>query len=103
MAARVARSRKHLDSPMGPTAALPGFGPKTTAALAAVGVRSLADLRSRDAYDLYRELKGRDPLVSLNFLYGILAAQEGCDWREVQRHRRTEILLVLDEMGLAPE
>ncbi len=76
---------------------LAGFGPKTTRALADVGIRTLEALRARDPYELYRELKRRDPAVSLNFLYAILAAQDGCDWREVQRTRRTEIALRLDE------
>ena len=84
------------------TAVLPGFGPKSSSALAAVGVTTLAALKRRDPYRLYGELKARDPRVSLNFLYGILAARDGIDWREVQKTRRTEILLALDELGLAP-
>lgn len=84
------------------TAVLPGFGPASSRALAAVGVTTLSALRGRDPYKLYGELKARDSKVSLNFLYGILAAQEGCDWRVVQRTRRAEILLALDELGLAP-
>lgn len=82
---------------------LPGFGPKTTSALAAVGVSTLDGLLARDPYELYGDLKAADPTVSLNFLYAILAAQEGRDWREIQKTRRTEILLKLDEIGLAPK
>jgi DNA transformation protein len=52
---------------------------------------------------VYRELKQRDPATSLNFLYGLIAAVEHCHWREVQRTRRTTILLRLEEMGLAPK
>lgn len=81
---------------------LPGFGPKTTAALAKVGVTTIEALRARDPYDLYRDLKRNNPAVSLNFLYGLLAASEGIHWRDVQRTRKTEILLRLDDMGLAP-
>ena len=43
-------------------------------------------------YALYGDLKARDPRVSLNFLYGILAALEGADGLEIQKTRRTEIL-----------
>jgi len=60
-------------------------------------------LRARDPYDLYRQLKEIAPGVSLNMLYAIFAAIEGCHWRDVQRERRTEILLRLDELGLAPK
>jgi DNA transformation protein len=36
-------------------------------------------------------------------LYALIGAIEGRHWQEVKRERRTEILLRLDEMGLAPE
>jgi DNA transformation protein and related proteins len=83
--------------------AIPGFGRKTREALLEVGIASLDALRKQDAFDLYRRLKERDPRVSLNFLYAILAAQDGSHWRDVQRSRRTEIILRLDELGLAPK
>jgi hypothetical protein len=67
-----------------------------------VGISTLEALRARDTYSLFRELKDRDPRMSLNFLYAILAAQERGDWREIQRTRKAEILLRLDEMGLTP-
>jgi DNA transformation protein and related proteins len=83
--------------------AIPGFGPKSIGALVAVGITSVDALRARDPYELYRQLKVRNPNVSLNFLYAILAAQDGCHWREVQRTRRIEILLRLDDLRLAPD
>jgi DNA transformation protein len=67
-----------------------------------VGIHSLAELQTRDPYEVYRQLKKRVPGTSLNFLYGLIAAVEGCSWREVHRTRRKEILLRLDDMGLAP-
>ena len=82
---------------------LPGFGPKTTQALAAIGIHTIDELKARDVYDVYRQLKGEVPGTSLNFMYGLIAAVEGRDWREVQRLYRTEILLRLDELGLAPK
>ena len=90
------------ESKRGGNPVLPGFGPKTSSALARVGIKTHAALRARNPYELYRELKGRDASVNLNFLYGIIAAQEGCHWREVQKSRRLDILLVLEDMGLAP-
>jgi DNA transformation protein len=84
-------------------APIPGLGPKSCAALAAIGIRSLTELRRRNLYTVYGKLKARDRSVSLNFLYGMIAAVEGVHWRDVQRNRRTEILLRLDEMGLAPK
>lgn len=81
---------------------LNGLGPKSTAALAAIGIRTAAQLKARDPFDVYARLKRRDPRVSLNMLYGLIGAVEGIHWLDVKRTRRTAILLRLDEMGIAP-
>jgi DNA transformation protein len=86
-----------------PAPSLPGFGPKSADALRRIGIDSLEELRARDVYDVYRQLKATAPGTSLNFLYALIAAREGSDWREVQKQQRTEILLRLDELGLAPK
>lgn len=78
------------------------LGPKSRAWLGEIGIETPAQLQAADAFQLYARLKARDPGVSLNLLYALLGAQEGRHWREVQRDRRTEILLRLDDMGLAP-
>jgi len=86
-----------------PTRWLPGFGPKSTEALHRIGIRSPEELQARDVYEIYRALKAKVPGTSLNFLYALIAARDGSDWREVQKQQRTEILLRLDELGLAPK
>lgn len=84
------------------TAAAPratgGMGPKSWAVLERAGIRSLDELKAVDAFALYARLKPLTPGMSINFLYGVLAAQEGTHWLTVQRERRTEILLRLDGM-----
>ncbi len=82
---------------------LSGFGPKSTQALASIGIYSLDELKTQDVYDVYRQLKEQVPGTSLNLMYALIAAVEGGDWREIQKLRRTEILLRLDELGLAPK
>ncbi|MDP1930148.1 MAG: TfoX/Sxy family DNA transformation protein [Gammaproteobacteria bacterium] len=77
---------------------LPGFGPKSTLALQKVGVTTLEQLHTIDPYVLYARLKANVPGTSLNFLYAIFAALDGCDWRDVKRARRTEILLRLEDL-----
>lgn len=72
------------------------------AVLNTVGVTTLEQLQARDAFDLYTHLEPVTPGLSINFLYSLLAAQAGVHWQQVQRERRTEILLRLDDMGLAP-
>ena len=87
---------------MSKSALIPGFGLKSTEALAKIGITTIHQLRTRDAFEVYANLKKQVPGTSRNFLYAIIAAQEDLDWREVAKTRRTEILLRLDEMGLAP-
>jgi DNA transformation protein and related proteins len=82
---------------------LPGFGLKCTLALQAIGITSIEQLRSLDPYEVYAQLRVKVPGTSRNFLYGLIGAIEQCDWREVAKMRRTEILMRLDDMGLAPK
>lgn len=84
-------------------ACLKGLGPKSSAVLHSTGITTVEELRARDPFEVYAELKAKVPGTSLNFLYGIIAAIENIHWREVQRTRRTTILLRLEEMGVAPK
>lgn len=84
-------------------ASLKGLGPKSSAALRSVGINSIEELRARDPFDVYALLKANVPGTSLNFLYGLIAAVEDVHWQEIKRTRRTEILLRLEEMGIAPK
>ncbi|HEY9109783.1 MAG TPA: TfoX/Sxy family DNA transformation protein [Roseateles sp.] len=79
-----------------------GLGPRSREQLAAVGIHSVDDLRARDAFDVYARIKARWPGASRNLVYALLGAQEGRDWRDIARERRTEVLLRLDALGLAP-
>lgn len=81
---------------------LKGLGPKSKAMLAEVGITSVEQFMQSDPYELYARLKKTVPGTSLNMLYGILGAQEGIDWKEIAKNRRAEILMRLDDMGLAP-
>lgn len=83
-------------------ASLKGLGPKSSAALRTIGIRSIAELRARDPFDVYAELKVKVPGTSLNFLYGLIGAIEDVQWQQIKRTRRTAILLRLEEMGIAP-
>ncbi|MBY0237600.1 MAG: TfoX/Sxy family protein [Burkholderiaceae bacterium] len=80
-----------------------GLGPKSRAQLVELGVHDLAQLRQQDAYALYARLKTQWPAANLNLLYALMGAQEDRDWRDIARQRRSEALLRLDDMGLAPK
>jgi DNA transformation protein len=75
---------------------LPGLGPTSAARLARLGVRDVATLRARDAFELFAQLKSAAPNTSLNMLYALIGAQEGVDWRVIARERRSELLTELD-------
>jgi DNA transformation protein len=85
-----------------PLSRLKGFGPRSSEALNAIGIQTAEQLRASDPFELYRQLKSYDTNTSLNFLYAIIGAIEDVHWLEVKCTRRTEILLRLEEMGLAP-
>ncbi len=81
---------------------LNGFGPRSEEILADVGVHSVADFMAMDPYDLYalvKPMKG----MGLNSIYAIIGARENVSWLTVAKQRKTEILLQLDDRGLAPQ
>jgi len=81
---------------------LEGLGPKSEMMLASIGVDSVDEFKRSDAFDMYRKLKEENISVSLNMLYAMLGAQEGVGWQGIASDRKTEILMRLDDMGLAP-
>jgi DNA transformation protein len=78
------------------------LGPKSRAWLTELGIFTLAQLRQHDAFVVYAQLKAKQPAVSLNLLYALLGAQQGLHWLQIKREQRSDILLRLDDMGLAP-
>lgn len=80
-----------------------GLGPKSQQMLRKVGITTLDDFLASDVYELYARLKASIPGTSLNMLYAMIGAQESRHWIEIKNERRMEILLRLDEMGLAPK
>jgi DNA transformation protein len=81
---------------------LKGFGPKSAELLRGIGIRSAEQLRARDPFGRYAQLKARDALTSLNLLYAIIGVIEDVHWLDINRTRKTEILLRLEEIGMAP-
>lgn len=80
---------------------LQGFGPKSEEILAQVNIFSVEEFMAIDPYELYsriRHLKG----IGLNSIYAIIGARENIPWLEVAQTRKTEILMRLDDMGIAP-
>ncbi len=82
---------------------LPGLGVKSAAMLSVVGIDTVEQFNQCDPFELYQRLKWKQPSTSLNFLYAIIGAQEGIHWQSIAKTRKTEIMLRLDDMGLAPK
>lgn len=82
---------------------LKGFGPKSEEIFAQVNVHSVDDFMAADPYDLYKTLKSQVKGTGLNSIYAIIGAREDLHWQEVARTRKQEILIRLDDMGLAPK
>ncbi|MCX7208592.1 MAG: TfoX/Sxy family DNA transformation protein [Proteobacteria bacterium] len=82
---------------------LKGLGPKSRYILAKIGIDTAEQLRAADAFDVYARLHQVMPNVSLNMLYALIGAQEELPWQQIKNERKTEILLRLDDMGLAPK
>ncbi|MBL4796226.1 MAG: TfoX/Sxy family DNA transformation protein [Oleispira sp.] len=82
---------------------LKGFGPKSEEILARVDMHSVEQFLSCDGFELYAALKKTVKGTGLNSIYAILGAQQDVHWQEIARTQKYEILLRLDDMGLAPE
>ena len=81
---------------------LTGFGPRSEEILAEVDIHSIEDFMAIDPYVLYAKLKPMKGM-GLNSIYAILGARENISWIEIKNTRKGEILIRLDDMGLAPK
>lgn len=80
---------------------LPGLGPKSEEQLQRLGFDNVETFMAHDPltiYQAYSSAYGKN----LNALYAIVGAQQGCDWRQIKRTRKTQLLMRLDDLGLAP-
>ena len=78
------------------------LGPKTEGMLARIGITTQEQLLQADPFEVYARLKKEVPGTSLVALYALIGAIDGKHWQDVKRDRRTEILVRLDDLGLAP-
>lgn len=66
------------------------------------GINTVEEFMKSDPFEIYSQLKLKLPSISLNLLYAMIGAQEGKSWQEIVAERKTEILIRLDDMGIAP-
>ncbi len=81
---------------------LNGFGPRSEEILAKVEIHSVEEFMAIDPYDLYAKIKPMKG-IGLNSIYAIIGARDNQSWLEVANTRKIEILMRLDDLGLAPK
>jgi DNA transformation protein and related proteins len=80
-----------------------GLGKMSWNILASIGIETPDALAKRDPFEVYATLHRMKVTRSVNMLYALIGAREDKHWQQIARERRTEILLRLDEMGIAPK
>jgi len=73
------------------------LGPKSAAMLAAAGIHTLEQLLAMGAVPAYVAVKRNGGNASLNLLYALVGMMEDCDWRSVQRERKLELVLAIED------
>lgn len=81
---------------------LNGFGPRSEEILSEVGIHSLDEFMRIDPYELYALIKPMKGM-GLNSIYSIIGARENISWIDIKNTRKLEILLKLEDLGLAPK
>ena len=80
---------------------LRNIGPKSTAQLRQVGVRTLDDLKAIGSLEAFVKLKRAGFKPSLNLLYSLEGALLDCHWQQVPDDRRSELVIAADAASAA--
>lgn len=75
---------------------LRNIGPKSSAWLRQVGLRTRDDLDAIGAVEAFMRVKRAGFKPTLNLLYSIEGALRDCHWQEVPGERRSELVLAAD-------
>ena len=75
---------------------LRNIGPKSSAWLRQVGLRTREDLEAIGAVEAFMRVKRAGFKPTLNLLYSIEGALRDCHWQEVPDGRRSELVLAAD-------
>jgi DNA transformation protein and related proteins len=78
------------------SAAIRNIGPKSSAWLRQVGVRSMEDLQRVGVLEAFLKVKRAGFRPSLNLLWSMEGALRDCHWTDVPDERRAELLRALD-------
>lgn len=73
-------------------------GPKSAAWLRQIGIRTEADLRRIGAVEAYRRVKLAGFKPTLNLLYSMAGAEDGCHWTQLAEERKAALVLAADQI-----
>ena len=79
-----------------PPLKLRNIGPKSSAWLRQVGLRTEDELRAIGALEAFIRVKRAGFKPSLNLLYALEGALMDCHWQDVPSERRSELLIAAD-------
>lgn len=74
-----------------PLTELRNIGPKSAAWLQAIGIRSLADVRTIGSVAIYQTLKAQGYPVSLNLVYALEGAVRDLPWNQLPLALRRDL------------
>lgn len=78
------------------TSQLRNIGPKSAAWLRQVGVHTQQDLQAAGAVDAFVRVRRAGFRPSLNLLYALEGALEGCHWQDIPGERRSALVLAAE-------
>jgi DNA transformation protein len=75
-----------------------GIGPTTAEWLNEIGIHSFEEIQALGAMETYKRLKSAFPkFVTLNALWGLEAALNDIDWRDITPERKVELRKMIEE------
>lgn len=74
-----------------PIESLPNLGPKSSQWLRDAGITTIADLEQLGAVAAYRLVQQRQPRVSLNLLWALVAGLQSKDWRQLDEAAKNRL------------
>lgn len=83
------------------TTQLRNIGPKSAAWLRQVGLRTEEDLRAAGSVEAFMRVRRAGFRPSLNLLYALEGALQGCHWQEVSQARRQEMVAAVEAAAAA--
>lgn len=77
---------------------LNSLGPKSASWLVDVGIKTENDLNKSGPVIAYLKVKQKNPKASLNLLWGIFAAINNMDWREIDSKTKAKLIAQLKKL-----